>query len=505
MTVWNRKLMPEEEDELPGLVQPEFSEDNGFRSRPGEPVEDAVLRDITESNDKLERQIHGGAGPDPAMDAWVKAHPQGLDLGSNEKEIERLRSAKRSARPKPVAVGRPDMPGAPRAFAEIQAPQPREEGVEVADVRRQAAPAESAGSRPHDDMLDAELMASGRRQRAGVAQAARMIGRAGLAKNPQSAALDAQEMGQADRPVAELQGRRAETRKQADDARQVEDQGFQRNQDARAGEQAGFTAEKAGREREYNSPKSGVSQRRRSELMGLYGKQVAKIPYADFQQLSAADVDVLMKELQQERATNASNRGSAAMERAFAAQVAKVGDNTAKAPYGEIESLAKRFEELSPGITSGKGTTSPLDLGSKVALALPGGIGEGLASDDALQMHKAQGEVIDLIERMRSGAVINDSEAKHYTKLIGGGVMQDPRSMSMGLQTVFTSLRQKMKNAQGGYTYLRNNKGQSPLDVFSEAGGTDYRKGPTAGGRTITMPDGRKFRELPDGSAEEVR
>lgn len=463
MTIWKKKLLADPEPEYTDIYAP---------------ADDDVLRALQESSPHPD-------DVDPAVAEWTKRHPEGLDLGDNSKEIDVARKARDAVKgKKPAAKGpkydlsgvdRPAMPKSPRGFEDLSLSAPGE-GVETMDAQRKVAG--DVVKAPGDpELLDAEQYANGRRERSGIAQAARMIGRAGLEKNPQSAQLDAQEMGNADRSLQFLKANRAERRQRGEDARAEEDQSFQRAGNDRATESQGFTREKAGREHEFNDPKSGVSSRRRAELLGLYGKEISKIPYEDFNQLSAADVDVLMKELSQQRSNATANRGAAAMERAFAGQVRDVGRDTAKAPYGEVEALAQRFEELAPGVTSGqfKGEL-PMGVGSKALLALPGGVGEGFVDDKSLSLHKSKLELIDLIERMRTGAVINDQEAKHYNALIGGNVLQDSRSLSMGLQTVFGSLRQKMKNAQAGYTYLRNDKGQNPLDVFSGSGGTDYRK-----------------------------
>lgn len=467
--------MPEEEDPLPGVPY----------------SLDPIVTDDPSTQDTV---------PSTPFDEWVKKHPKGIDLGSNEAELTKLRAA-RDAVKKPkrrqVSVGRPDMPeGPPRPFADLSLSAPREDtgtggsGVESATMDAKFAPATS-GDR---DMLDAELMSSGRRTREGLAQASRMIGRAGLSPNPQGAAQDAQNLAQADRPTQFLQSQRAETRKKAEDSRLEEDQGFQRSNEARAQETQGFNREKVGRERDYNSPTSGVSQRRRSELMGIYGKEVAKIPYADFQQLTAADVDVLMKELQQQKAISAG-RQNAIDQRNFLHRLDALGKGSQS--FGEVDQLEQTLESLAPGITTGKPGAGAEEMGGwdKAMLALPGGVGERFTSDKTAQLNRALDELTAQVGYLRSGKVITEAERQNLRRVLGLQMGQDPALLSRGVSQVLRELHQRQQQFQGGYGHDAGRVGgQTPLEAFEGQGGSTYRRhgDQRGGGGRIKVSNGKE-------------
>jgi hypothetical protein len=459
MTVFPKKLMQDEED-----------------------VDGAVLEQLT--------------GETPQQ-AWARKNAGALDQAfeKDSANVDKMRKAKRAA--KGLSVSRPESPTGMSEFAELEAPRPREGAPEITSSVTKAAP-EIIDS----ELADAQESSRMGRRSAGLAAAGRMIGRAGLTKSPGSDQRDEMAMAAAGQPLNDLMSRRKEKSRLGAEARDVEDQGIQRTTASQATEQHGVSMEKAGREREYNDGKSQVSSRRRSEVLGLYPRQISKIPPEEFAKLSAADVDVLMKELQADKLASASNRNSAAMDRAFAQQVKDAGKDTAKGLFGEFDELGKRFEGLSAGLTTGAVPKGEFGGGlqDKVLNAIPGGFGERGMSDKGLALAKAQSEMGDLLTRMRTGAVISPEEEAHYRKIMGGGVGQDPRSLAQGLSTVFTSLRAKQRALQSGYNYLQNEKGQTPLDVISGQGAPDFRKNPAGGGAPQpVIKNGKRYEKRADG------
>jgi hypothetical protein len=443
---------------------------------------------------------------DPAWDAWVAKHPKGLDLGSNEKQIEALRASKRAVKNKAakVAVGRPEMPeDKPRGFTSLAEYAPREGGVESVVSQTKVAPetsgtggSGSAGMSSADrEMLDAEQLANSRRTREGMYAAGRMIGRAGLAKNPQAAHMDAAAMASADEPMKFVMGQKAEARKKAEDARLLEDQGFQRANNARAEETQGFSREKVQRERDYNDEQSQVSVRRRAEALGLYPKEISRIPKEVFNRMTAADVDVLLKELNMQKDRGAAGASQRAL---LAALAAAQKEGKASDQYGEFQRTVGELEAENPGITTGKGA-APLEWRDKAALALPFGIGENLTSQHAAKTDRALRDLTAQLLYVRTGKTANEQEIENNRRSLGLALGQDPKLMSDSVRRAVAEIQQRQANIQSPYAspvWKQVTGGVTPHQIFTGQGGTSALPGPGrppgGGGGKIKVSNGKE-------------
>lgn len=181
----------------------------------------------------------------------------------------------------------------------------------------------------------------------------------------------------------------------------------------------------------------------------------------------------------------------------------RLGAATSKAPFGEFQTALERIDKLIPGLPYGiVPENEPLGIRDRGARALSAVGGEFFMTDDGKAYATAIANLRDLIARMRSGAVLNEGEERHYLSLIGDHVFSDKRSAAEGINLVRMGLAQKLRDAQAGYQHV--------LDRYEAAGGTTHRA-PIFGapparptGRRITRPDGSVWEELDNGEAQMV-
>ncbi len=174
----------------------------------------------------------------------------------------------------------------------------------------------------------------------------------------------------------------------------------------------------------------------------------------------------------------------------------RLGTATSKAPFGEFQAALEDIDRLVPGLAYGQAPDeAPLGLGDRVARALPLGAGDWLMSDKGRAYSTAISNLRDLVSRMRSGAVLNTGEERHYLSLLGDRALSDPRAAAEGINAVRQGIANKLRNAQGGY--------QNVLPRYEATGATSYRApifGAAPTGETIDMPNGDVYEVLSDGT-----
>jgi hypothetical protein len=174
----------------------------------------------------------------------------------------------------------------------------------------------------------------------------------------------------------------------------------------------------------------------------------------------------------------------------------RLGTATSKAPFGELQSALEDIDRQIPGLAYGQTPEeAPLGGWDRTMKALSPVGGEWLMSDKGKQYATTIANLRDLIARMRSGAVLNAGEERHYLALLGDRALSDPRSAAQGINTVRQGIAQKLRNAQGGY--------QNVLDRYESTGATTYRApifGAAPTGEEIQMPNGDVYEVLSDGT-----
>lgn len=195
-----------------------------------------------------------------------------------------------------------------------------------------------------------------------------------------------------------------------------------------------------------------------------------------------------------------------------------------------IQSL-RNLENVVPGITSGQMPKDfDVSLGDRAVAAIPVA-GSYLATDKALALQHAQEGFLDLLERARSGAVINKDEQAMYKKMFGTGPITDLRGFANAIHQIkalmYNQLRARQNPLGEGaaaprFQVLQKYKGNTYLDpIFKDVSAEGDPKKPvpdasrtapaakptadspqqlTRTGRTGTLPDGTKVFEVSDGS-----
>jgi hypothetical protein len=100
---------------------------------------------------------------------------------------------------------------------------------------------------------------------------------------------------------------------------------------------------------------------------------------------------------------------------------------------------------------------------------------------------KGVADLRDLVARLRTGAVINDQEAAMYDRALSDEIFSDANKMAKGIAQVRQALEAKLQNQQASFAVPSPGETKSPLDLYSEKGGSDFRKN-TQGGRTKGKP-----------------
>lgn len=209
--------------------------------------------------------------------------------------------------------------------------------------------------------------------------------------------------------------------------------------------------------------------------------------------------DILMKALLQD------DKEAERKRREGERDLQRLGEATAKAPYGEFQSALQEIDSLMPGIAYGQAPKeAPVGVGDRIARAIPFGAGEWAMSEEGKRYTTAIANLRDLVSRMRSGAVLNLGEERHYLNLLGDRALSDPSTAAAGINAVRQGVAQKLRNAQAGYAKT------GALDEYEQTGATTYRA-PIFGapparptGRKVTRPDGSVWQELDNGEAEMV-
>jgi hypothetical protein len=184
-----------------------------------------------------------------------------------------------------------------------------------------------------------------------------------------------------------------------------------------------------------------------------------------------------------------------------------LGQATAKAPFGEFQQALEEVDRLAPGLAYGQAPAqSPMGVGDRFARSIPFGMGNWAVSDEGQRYGQAISNLRDLVSRMRSGAVLNAGEERHYMSLLGDEVFSDPRRAAAGIDAVRTGVAQKLRNAQGAYSVAEPGQ-RSTLDKYEGTGATTFRApifGAAPTGEEIEMPNGDVYQVLKDGTTRKV-
>jgi hypothetical protein len=174
----------------------------------------------------------------------------------------------------------------------------------------------------------------------------------------------------------------------------------------------------------------------------------------------------------------------------------RLGTATSKAPFGEFQAALEEIDRQIPGLAYGQTPKeAPLGVGDRIARSLAPVGGEFFMSDKGKAYSTAIANLRDLVARMRSGAVLNAGEERHYLSLLGDRVLSDERTAAQGINAVRQGIAQKLRNAQGGY--------QNVLPRYEATGATTYRAhifGAAPTGEEIQMPNGEVYEVLSDGT-----
>lgn len=167
----------------------------------------------------------------------------------------------------------------------------------------------------------------------------------------------------------------------------------------------------------------------------------------------------------------------------------RLGEQTSKAPYGELQQALEEVDRLVPGLAYGNAPDeAPMGFGDRVARSVPLGMGNWAVSDEGQKYGTVIANLRDLVSRFRSGAVLNEGEERHYLSLLGDEVFSDPRRAAAGINAVRQGLGQRLRNVQGAYAKT------GALDEYESTGATTYRAPIFSGtGRRVPVvdPNGR--------------
>lgn len=134
------------------------------------------------------------------------------------------------------------------------------------------------------------------------------------------------------------------------------------------------------------------------------------------------------------------------------ASLENLGKNTSK--LAELASALQGLDELAPGITDGKlpkeQTLSAYEKG--LLTKLPGGAGTRLLSAQQRQLKMAAKDFQDIVQRARSGAVLNTGEIAVYDTTFGSRVLDDPRVLAEALKWFKARIYTKLQTAQAPYS-----------------------------------------------------
>lgn len=290
--------------------------------------------------------------------------------------------------------------------------------------------------------------------------------------------------GQAGQPVEQYQQRRAEERQQEQDELALAEA---EREATRAAEEMQFRQGRAASEDQL--ARDRMTQERdlaEARLRGDAADRGLRREEMSFRQREGAELkQQLADQRQKER-----------QQREDELDLQRLSTATSKAPFGEFQAALEEIDRLVPGIAYGQvPDEAPLGTGDRIARALSPVGGEFFMSDKGKSYATAIANLRDLVARMRSGAVLNAGEERHYLSLLGDRVLSDERTAAQGINAVRQGIAQKLRNAQGGY--------QNVLPRFESTGATSYRApifGAAPTGEEIQMPNGDVYEVLQDGT-----
>lgn len=339
------------------------------------------------------------------------------------------------------------------------------------------------GRRPPSGLEDAQRRANINQLSANLGRSAEFLGAGVGGTRARPEAFDNLQE-QAGQPVEQYQQRRAEERQEEQDELALAE--AQREAE-RAAEQMAFQRERAtagdqlARDR-MAQEKAIADARLRSDAAdrGLRREEMT------FRQKEGAELKQQMAE----------ERKKERQAREDELDLQRLGTATSKAPFGEFQSALEEIDRLVPGLAYGQVPNEPpLGMGDRIARGLAPVGGEFFMSDKGKSYATAIANLRDLVARMRSGAVLNAGEERHYLSLLGDRVLSDERTAAQGINAVRQGIAQKLRNAQGGF--------QNVLPRYEATGATTYRApifGAAPTGEEIQMPNGEVYEVLTDGT-----
>lgn len=329
----------------------------------------------------------------------------------------------------------------------------------------------------------AQQRANINRLAANLSQAGEFIGAGIAGVRPRPEAYDNLQ-AQADQPVSDYQQRAAEERQQEQDELALAEA---EREATRAAEEMGFRRERATAEDQL--ARDRLAQEERIAGKRLEGEEADRAQRRAEFRYRKKEGESLKERLAEARKTERQAREDEL-------DLQRLGTATSRAPFGEFQAALEEIDRLVPGIAYGQAPEEPpLGLGDRAARALPFGAGDWLMSERGRSYATAIANLRDLVARMRSGAVLNAGEERHYLSLLGDRALSDPRSAAQGINAVRQGIAQKLRNAQAGY--------QNVLPSFESTGATTYRApifGAAPTGEEIQMPDGSVYEVLSDGT-----
>lgn len=160
--------------------------------------------------------------------------------------------------------------------------------------------------------------------------------------------------------------------------------------------------------------------------------------------------------------------------------LAKMGSTTAKA--SDVVDGLIAIDRLAPGMTDGK-LLNPekfqVSPGDRALLMLPQGLGERFMDTNAVHVQTVLKNFQDLIQRVRSGAVLNEGEIKHYDELFRNKIFSDPVNAANTLKEMKSAIRRNLRDKQASFAaipmYSVDDPQRTVLDEYEMQKGTTFR------------------------------
>jgi hypothetical protein len=344
----------------------------------------------------------------------------------------------------------------------------------AAHLKQRRAPSglEAAQSQAWMNQLAADTMVAGEFLGAGIA---------GVKPRPEIYDRFQERAGQ---PVTDYQQRHSEERQQEQDEAALAE--AQREAE-RAAEEMGFKKSRA-------TAEDQLARDRMAQEKNIADARL-RADAAD-RGLRRDEMTFRQKEGQELKQQMANQRQAERQAREDELDIQRLGAATSKAPFGEFQTALEDIDRQIPGLAYGQvPKEAPLGVGDRIARAMAPVGGEFFMSDKGKAYATAISNLRDLVSRMRSGAVLNTGEERHYLSLLGDRALSDERSAAQGINAVRMGIAQKLRNAQGGF--------QNVLPRYEATGATTYRApifGAAPTGEEIQMPNGDVYEVLSDGT-----